>query len=211
MIRKLFGGIEWRHPTRRDPPRRDAGVGPEASAPGAGLATLDKDPYLSVADPDLRLISVFDDLRYDRSDLDMLTGPMRRHAVAKLAPLGFRHVSGTVIENRTDDIRVVIPKIHSLGASPFDAARYLERRPQDYILLTPTQAACQMIDTYPCEEAVDRIKALIVEQPINLFKILDHLERKEPHQVFRRAIGHLRFVQRTAIEAEPLRRRRPLR
>ena len=174
------------------------------------MSILNRDPYLSHADPDLRLISVFDDLTYDRADLDILSGPMRRHAVTKLAQLGFKQISGTTIENRTDDIRVLIPKIHAQGASPFDAARYLARRPQDYVLLTPTQAACQIIDSYPCEEAVARITILIRKHPINLLKIADHLEHKESHRIFSGAIGHLKFVQRAAIESEPLRGRRAL-
>ncbi|WP_068109118.1 hypothetical protein [Tropicimonas marinistellae] len=210
MVLKLSAMFGLLRSSRPEAPARD-GAASVSPAFATRLAQLDRDPYLSVADPDLRLISVFDDLTYDRADLDMLTGPMRRHAVAKLAQLGFRQVSGSVIDNRADDVRVLIPKIHALGASPFDAARYLVRRPQDYVLLTPTQVACQMIDTYPCEEAVDRIKVLIGKHPINLFKIMDHLEPKEAHRTFRDAIGHLKFVQRKAIEAEPLRRRRALR
>ncbi|SNS98665.1 hypothetical protein [Tropicimonas sediminicola] len=175
------------------------------------MRALDRDPYLSIADPDLRLISVFDDLKYDRADLDMLTGPMRRRAVRGLEPLGFRQVSGAVIENRSADVRVVMPKQHSLGASPFDAARYLSRRSRDYVLLTPTQVACQFIDSYPVEDAVERIRVLVAKHPINLLKIADHLEHNDRHATFRPAIGHLKFVQREAVEAEPLRSRRALR
>jgi len=169
------------------------------------------DPYLTIADDALRLISVFDDLMYDRADIDMLSAPMRRHVVAQLAPLGFRQVSGNVLENKGNDIRVLFPKIHVLGASPFDAMRYLARRPQDYVVLTPTQTACQMIAHYPHAAAVDHIKALIVTQPINLLRIMDYLERDMAHQAFEKAIGHLKYIQRTAVEAEPLCRRRALR
>ena len=159
----------------------------------------------------MQLISVFDDLRYDRADLDMVTGPMRRYVALKLAPLGFTQVSGSVIENSAEDVRVRIPKIHALGASPFDAARYLARRPQDYVLLTPTQAACQLIDGCSLNDAVERIKTLIAKHPINLGKIEDHLDRSEKHQRFSGAIGHLLFVQRQAVGSEPLRHRRALR
>lgn len=184
------------------------------SAPAVPFAervrALDRDPYLMVADADLRVISVFDDLRYDRADLDILTGSMRARALKRLAPLGFRQVSGSVIENRAEDIRFLLPKFHALGASPFDATRYATRREQDYFILTPTQSACLMIDSYPVEEAVDRIKALIVRHPINLYRILDFLERKPAHQTFEGAIGHLKFVQREAVESEPLKSRRAL-
>ncbi|MEO1249222.1 MAG: hypothetical protein AAFW76_05215 [Pseudomonadota bacterium] len=175
------------------------------------VLVLNRDPFLSVADEALRLISVFDDLKYDRADLDMLSGPMRRHALKKLTPFGFTQVSGTVFENKADDIRMYLPKFHALGASPFDTTRYTPRRAQDYYVLTPTQAACQIVDHYPIDDAVQKIKRLIVKHPVNLLRMVDFLERKDSHQAFLGAIGHLKLVQREAVEAEPLRTRRALR
>lgn len=211
MIAKLLAPLgRLRRPRPAVSPLDGGMISGAERAPDERMNALDCDPYLSLADPELRLISVFDDLTYDRADMDMLTGHMRRHAVTKLAQLGFKQISGTMIENRSEDLRVLIPKIHALGASPFDAVRYVDRRPQDYVLLTPTQAACQMIDSYPCEKAVERIKLLIRKHPINLLKITDHLEHKDAHKVFGGAIGHLKFVQRKAIESEPLRGRRAL-
>lgn len=174
------------------------------------IRVLDRDPYLAIADVDLRLISVFDDLKYDRADMDILSGPMRRRVLEKLAPLGFKQVSGTVIENKQEDIRMLLPKFRALGASPFHATHDTERRAQDYFVLTPTQAACQLIDNYSHEEAVERIKELIIKHPINLYRLMDYLERNDIHQGFRPAIGHLKFVQREAVESEPLRSRRAL-
>ena len=58
--------------------------------------------------------------------------------------------------------------------------------------------------------AVDRIKGLIIRQPINLYKILDYLERKPLHTEFASAIGHLRLIQREAVASEPLKTRRAL-
>ena len=175
------------------------------------VRVLDADPYLSVADEDLQLISVFDDLKYDRADLDILSAPMRRRVLQKLAPLGFKQVSGTVIENKAEDIRMHLPKFHALGASPFDATRYTPRRPQDYFILTPTQVACQIIDTYSAEDAVERIAALVVKHPINLYRVSDYLERKDTHQAMIAGIGHLKYVQRKAVEEAPLCTRRALR
>ncbi|MEY8843303.1 hypothetical protein AB9K41_30075, partial [Cribrihabitans sp. XS_ASV171] len=166
-------------------------------------APRDLGPYLYLADPELRLLSVFDDLRYDRADADMLSGPMRRHAVAQLAPLGFRQTSGTVLEQAGTGTRAIMPKWHALGASPFDIARYTPRRAGDWYILTPTQTACQIIDAYPTREAVERIKELVTRQPVNLLKIADHLERKPAHEAFHAAIGHLKFVQREAVESDP--------
>ncbi|MEL7091559.1 MAG: hypothetical protein AAFN94_07480 [Pseudomonadota bacterium] len=175
------------------------------------LRVLDKDPYLAIADAGLRLISVFDDLKYDRSDADMLSGPMRKRIVDALKPLGFVQRTGSTIENRAAGVRMHLPKAHALGASPFDVTRYTARGPQDYFVLTPTQAAARIIDHYDIDTAVDRIKALIARQPINLMRLVDHLERKDTHKAFERAVGHLKYVQREAVESDPLRTRRALR
>lgn len=188
---------------------------PEVSAPRGDFAervlVLDRDPYLAVADAGLRLISVFDDLKYDRADMDVLSGPMRRRVRDKLALLGFVQASGHVFENRAEDVRMILPKFRALGASPFDAMNDTKRREQDYFVLTPTQTACQMIDAYSVDEAVERIKALIIKHPVNLLRLSDYLERNERHQAFQGAIGHLKYVQREAVAAEPLRSRRALR
>lgn len=176
----------------------------------AGLQALNRDPFLWIAEDGLGLISVFDDLKYDRADADMLSPAMRAHAIAKLAPLGFRQTSGTVLTHKPADMRVIIPKVHALGASPFDVARYTPKRAQDFYLLTPTQTACQFIDGFAKDEAVERIKELIASQPINLLKLEDYLERKDHHRDFLSAIGHLKYVQREAVASEALCHRRAL-
>ncbi len=167
-------------------------------------------PYFQIADEKLGLLSVFDDLKYDRADVDMISPAMRKHVVGKLGPLGFRQTSGTVLEHAEADMRVHIPKFHALGASPFDIARYTEKRPQDCCLLTPTQVACQYVDHYELDEAVQRIEALIAKHPINLLKLADYLEGKPKHRAFREVLGHIKLKQRIAVESEPLCRRRSL-
>lgn len=174
------------------------------------LRSFDAHPYLQMADWRLGLLSVFDDLRYDRADADLMSPAMRKHAIDRVTPAGFRQISGSVLENRAADIRLLIPKQHALGASPFDITRYTPKRDQDLYLLTPTQAACQIIDAYDTVAAVTRIKALIAKHPINLFRLMDYLEHTDAHRAFLGAIGHLKLVQREAIEAEPLCRRRAL-
>lgn len=170
----------------------------------------DLGPYLHVADRKLNILSVFDDLRYDRSDADLLSPAMRKHVVKVLSELEFKQTSGTVLKHKTSDLRCIMPKFHALGASPFDITRYADKRPQDFYVLTPTQTACQFIDNYALEEAVELIKSLIVRQPINLFRLMDFLERKPSHEAFRAAIGHLKYVQRVALQEEPLRSMRSL-
>jgi len=171
---------------------------------------LNLGPYMCVADAKIKVISIFDDLRYDRSDLDMMSPAMRLHAIGRLGSLGFKQVSGTVLKHHASGARCFIPKFHALGASPFDITRYTPRGEHDFYILTPTQTACQYVDFYSHAEAVERVKALIIRQPINLYKLLDYLEPKTAHQAFANAIGHLRFVQREAITSEPLMRRRAL-
>lgn len=190
----------------------DAAPRPQAQgAFGERVKVLNADPYLMVADAELHLISVFDDLRYDRADLDMLSPPMRKRAMAKLRPLGFVQRSGTMLENRAEDIRIHLPRFRALGSSPFDALRDTEMRPQDYALLTPTQAAAQIIAEHPVDKMVERLKALVAKHPVNLLRLDDFLEREPRHDAFRDALGHLIYVQREAVAQEPLKTRRALR
>ncbi|MEM9240723.1 MAG: hypothetical protein AAGB07_12175 [Pseudomonadota bacterium] len=174
------------------------------------MRAFSAEPYFQIVDEKLGLLSVFDDLKYDRADVDMISPAMRKHVVGKLGPLGFRQTSGTVLEHPQSDMRVHIPKFHALGASPFDIARYTQKRPQDYCLLTPTQVACQYVDHYGLDEAVQRIEALIAKHPINLLKLADYLEGKPKHRAFREVLGHIKLKQRIAVEAEPLCLRRSL-
>ncbi|MBO9475018.1 hypothetical protein J7413_15830 [Shimia sp. R10_1] len=175
------------------------------------LRVLDKDPFLYVVDWDLQIISVFDDLKYDRADVDALAGPMRNHVLQKLKPLGFTQTSGHVISHTTADMQMIMPKFRALGESPFNATHFTKRRPQDFYILTPTQSACVLIDSYPPEEAQERILALIKQQPINIYRILDYMARDDHREAFKPVLGHLKFVQREAVRSEPLCRRRALR
>ena len=166
-------------------------------------------PYLYLLTGELNIISVFDELRYDRSDADMLSPAMRFHVVNKLKTLGFKQSSGNVLEH-PDDVRCILPKSHALGASPFHITSFTKKREQDFYVLTPTQTACQLIKQFEFEIAVEKVKALIQEQPINLFRLSDYLEYCEEHVYFLEAIGHLRYVQRCAVESLPLKKRRAL-
>ncbi|MEM8616989.1 MAG: hypothetical protein AAGF20_08650, partial [Pseudomonadota bacterium] len=113
-------------------------------------------------------------------------------------------------EDRAADRRCLMPKSHALGASPFDITRYTPRRDQDFYLLTPTQTACQFIDHYNHEEAVERVAQLITVQPINLFRLMDYLEHTPSHREFLKAIKFLEKTQKEAVKSEPLKRRRAL-
>lgn len=174
------------------------------------LEGLNATPYLYMADAALGVISVFDDLKYDRSDADLLSPAMRQHAVEKLGASGFAQTSGNVLTHVATGQRVIFPKSHALGASPFDITHYTPKGAGDFYLLTPTQTACQFIDGYDKADALGRIKALIARQPINIYRLMDYLEKKPAHQTFADTIGHLKFVQRQALESDALRGRRAL-
>jgi len=164
--------------------------------------------YMMLADASLNILSVFDDLKYDRADADMLSPGMRIHAVEKLKPRGFKQTSGSVLYHKADDVFCYLPKPQTLGASPFDAMRYTPKRPQDYVVLTPTQTACQYIDVYSKEVAFEKMIALVQRQPINLLRLADYLEKKPAHEEIFDVLGEVRGAQRAAVESEPLRRRR---
>ena len=175
------------------------------------VRVINSDPYLCIADEELQLISVFDDLKYDRADLDIVSGPMRLRALEKLQPLGFTQTSGSVFENKAADIRCILPKFRALGASPFDATRDVHRREQDYFILTPTQAACLIVNSQPLGKAVELLEALVIKHPVNLLRLFDYLEPNPVHQSFRPAVGHLTRLQREAVSKESLKTRRALR
>ncbi len=166
--------------------------------------------YMMLADARMNLFSVFDDLKYDRSDVDMMSPGMRRHAIEKLGQAGFKQVSGRVLHNEAEDIRCLFPKFHALGSSPFDITRYTPKRARDYYILTPTQTACQIIDAYGLEEAVSKLEALVHLQPVNVFKLRDYLEDRAAHREFEPLVGHLMAVQKEAVASDPLCRRRAL-
>ncbi|MEM7461680.1 MAG: hypothetical protein AAF362_03270 [Pseudomonadota bacterium] len=170
----------------------------------------DLGPYMLLADDRLKIFAVFDDLTYDRADADILSPAMRRHAVTKLNRFGFKQTSGTVLRHAVADICCHIPKAQVLGASPFDIIRYARKRRQDYYILTPTQAACQLIDNYDFENALKKIVELVQQQPINLYRLSDYMESKQHHQDFRPALAQIKSAQHSAVTSEPLRRRRAL-
>lgn len=166
--------------------------------------------YMFVADEDFGIISVFDDLNYDRADADILSPAMRRHVIEKLIEIGFRQTTGNELKQATTGIRCIMPKAYTLGASPFDITRYMNKRQSDFYILTPTQTACHYITHYSLEDAVEHIKALISRHPVNIEKLVDSLEQSQIHQAFRGSVTELRQVQRHAIATEPLSRLKPL-
>ena len=170
-----------------------------------------KGPHLYIPECKLNIISIFDDLRYDRSDADILSPAMRRHIKKKLESQGFKQNSGNVFQHREENVRCIMPKAHALGSSPFHITDYTPKQEQDFYILTPTQTACQFVNLYPLEHALEKIGLLIERQPINLFRLKDYLEDSQSHRDFAQAIPHIKYLQRMALESPKLRQMRALR
>ncbi|MEM7523359.1 MAG: hypothetical protein AAF360_06315 [Pseudomonadota bacterium] len=193
---------------------RDCGVtigNPHTSSAAKSHVFEHFGPYFLLADVSIGVFSVFDDLKYDRSDADIISPPMRRHAIEKLKPFGFKQKSGSILHNQRDGVSCYIPKPQVLGASPFDIARYEERGPEDYFIMTPTQTACQFINKYALEVALERMVSLVQFQPININRIFDYMDRRGTHKEIASRLHEVAAVQREAIKSEPLCRRRALR
>ncbi len=170
----------------------------------------DRGPYLQIITGKLNIISIFDELRYDRSDADLLSPAMRMHLVKKLKTFGFKQKSGRILKHSKTQTHCHIPSSHALGASPFHITDSCPKGDKDFYALTPTQTACQFIQHYPVEEALERIKHLIASQPINIYRLSDYLEYEEKYSDFMQAIGHLKYVQRVALESSKLKSFRSL-
>lgn len=168
------------------------------------------DSYLYLTEAPLNILSVFDELRYDRSDVDMLSPGMRKHVAKRLARAGFKQSSGRLLTHNEIRARCHLPKPTVLGASPFHTMDHISSYEYDFFVLTPTQTAGAFVDHYDLAEAVERICALVEKQPINLFKLKDYLEGNSKHQDFLQAVPHIKYRQRKAVESEPLKQKRAL-
>jgi hypothetical protein len=166
--------------------------------------------HLRVIREGLNIISVFDELRYDRADADIVSPAMRMHVVKRLQALGFKQKSGSVIIHKESDTCCLIPKAHAIGASPFHITDYTPKRAHDFYVLTPTQTACQLINHYSLELALEHLKNLIQVQPINILRLSDYLESSGVQQEYLDIIGHLKYLQREALASPALKKLRPL-
>ena len=190
----------------------DASSSPQGQHILRSWSSKDRGDYLYITECAPNIISIFDELNYDRSDADMVSPAMRMHIVKKLGNIGFKQKTGNILENKQYDIRCIIPKSHALGASPFHITDYTKKREQDFFVLTPTQSACQFIQHFPVETAIEHIHRLIKTQPINLKRLTDYLEMdsESTYASFLEAIGHLKYLQRTEMESGSFKKLKPL-
>jgi len=129
--------------------------------------------FVYITSPD-NILSVFDHTNYDRSDLEILSVPQRKYTEKKLKKFGYKFKTGRVLISNEYTQKFRIPKQSIISSNPYDILRYEKRDDQDIFILTPTQAACYIITHYESVQLMQKLKALIEKQPVNLKKIYDH-------------------------------------
>lgn len=169
-------------------------------------AMIDKDSYLYWQE-DAAIISVFDDVKYDRSDIDLLSPSMRRYITEKLKLLHCQLARGTHLIS-PHGLSLFMPKPSVLGASSFDITRYQKRDEGDIYILTPTQCAAYLLDNLSLEQAVAEIAKMLPSQPINLRKLEDHMRQSSQRNRMLEALPFLRYELRQAQEQAHMRHKR---
>jgi hypothetical protein len=153
--------------------------------------------------PEIGVISVYDDNLYDRSDSDLLSPGMRRHIAQFLKQFGGHQKRGTCIAapDALGHFWLSKPSF-ALGASPYDATRYLPREQDDIYILTPTQASAYLLDHLPLPAAVTAIESLGAQQPMNIGKLEDYMPEHFDKPVYRGALNYL-HTQQKAVSVQP--------
>lgn len=173
------------------------------------IAHIEKDKYLHWHN-EIHAVSVFDDVHYDRADVDMLTPAMRKYVTTCLTDFGCKLKSGTNIIHKNLGITFILPKPSVLGASPFDITKHFPRNEGDIYIFTPTQAAAYLFDHIELETAVKCMSEMIKEQPINLLKLEDTIGKQSKRESYLQAMGHLTYCQRHVVEQPGMRFKRSL-
>lgn len=128
--------------------------------PAAALQSL---PYLAV----------FDDIRFENYDCDLIGSEARRLIHHALQLLGFQRRSGHLYAHPSGVLaRIPKPSI-TLGTNPVDAVHRVSSA-DSVILVTPTQLLLLALDRpdFSVEEAVDELQSLLRLCPANLPKVV---------------------------------------
>jgi hypothetical protein len=156
------------------------------------------------------VISVFDDVKYDRSDIDILGPGMRRYVTKFLTALDCKTRSGSCIVHRQSGLNCWLPKPSVLAASPFDITRYQPRDPEDIYILTPTQTAAYLFQHMDFDLAIIAIFEMIKTQPVNLLKLLDTLETHRERQYYAPVVRYLLDCQKQGVKQAGMKFKRSL-
>lgn len=169
------------------------------------IQDLKDDKNFHIVELPLNILSVFDHTNYDRSDLDLLSGPQRQYVEKKLKKFGYKFKSGRVLASQESPIVFRIPKQSIISANPFDIIRYEKRDQSDYFVLTPTQSACLMINNIlNKDQLVTGLKDLISKQPINLKKIYDNIRFEKSKELYLSIHSELTQYQAEVIKSDAL-------
>jgi len=173
------------------------------------IKAVNEDEYLLWHDS-IRVISVFDDVKYDRSDIDLLGPGMRKHVTQFLKGLGCKAKSGKCIVHRDSEIKYWLPKPSLLAASPFDITRYQPRDANDIYVLTPTQTAAYFFQTIDFDLAILAIGDMIETQPVNILKLLDTLNSPQERTYYAPVLRYLLDCQKQIVKQPRVKFKRTL-
>lgn len=169
------------------------------------IQELKDDKNFYVVEGSLNILSVFDHTNYDRSDLDLLSGPQRQYVEKKLKKHGYKFKTGRVLQSKTQSIVFRIPKQSIISANPFDIIRYEKRDQGDIFVLTPTQSACLIINRITVKDELKlALKELIKKQPINLKKIYDNIRFEKSKENYQSIHNELSEFQSEVIKSTHL-------
>lgn len=169
------------------------------------IQELKDDKNFYVVEAPMSILSVFDHTNYDRSDLDLLSGPQRQYVERKLKKYGYKFKTGRVLQSKTNPIVFRIPKQSIISANPFDIIRYEKRDQGDIFVLTPTQTACLIINRITDQDELkEALKDLIKKQPINLKKIYDNIRFEKSKETYQSIHSELLDFQTEVIKSTDL-------
>lgn len=158
----------------------------------------------------LGVISVFDDIQYDRSDIDILGPGMRRYVSQFLTTLDCKARSGRCIVHRDSGVKFWLPRPSVLAASPFDITRYQPRDAGDIYILTPTQTAAYFFQQIDFDWAIIAIGEMIKSQPVNLLKLEDTLQHQRERSYYAPVLRHLLNCQKLWVKHNKMKFKRSL-
>ena len=152
-------------------------------------------------DTPIKIVSIFDHIRFDRSDVELLSKEQREYIFHKARGDGFVWKSGRILKNKESRVEIVFPKQNILGANPIDILRYEKTSGDRVFVLTPTQAACYFL-TLGEESFVQNTKRLLERMPINIKKVIDSLGRTTEASIFSKHLSQIQAWQDETLAKE---------
>lgn len=158
------------------------------------------------------MITIFDSLRYERNDYDVLSAPQRNYVGAVLEKNGHRHVTGNSFKNLKtgQTLRFIITK--TLGVSPLNELNY-QYNDQDIFIVTPGTYFLFLVEKLSTDDKQDSVRAelmdLVSHHPVNLEQLLDLSTHDHFYATLKEVFKECKAKQDDAIE-NYLKGKRPL-